>query len=206
MAVPFVWMGTMGTAVMVRQIGQLEGTLGAGADDEVRERFLRQAGRGLDRAYRLAGLLLADAAEAEDATQDALERAWRSLDSLRDPAAFEGWFDRILVNACRDRLRRRSKVRFIPIEGELPSAVTADPFRSTLDRDEALRALDVLDPDEREVVVMHYWADLPLAEVAGRTGRPIGTVKSRLHRALGKLGRAMDGATAPGTHAPGGRR
>jgi len=180
---------------MARPSNGWEGTLGAGTRADTTERFLRQAGSELDRAYRLAGLLLGDGAEAEDATQEALLRAWRGLDTLRDAAGFQSWFDRILVNICRDRLRRRAKVRFLPLE-EGGAAASSDPFRAVVDRDEALRALAVLDPDERLVVVLHYWADLPLTSVAERTGRPLGTVKSRLHRALGRMARQLDAARA----------
>lgn len=195
-------------AIAVARTGNAwEGTLGTGMDTETRERFLRQAGRELDRAYRLAGLLLGDRSDAEDATQEALLRAWKSLGSLRDPAGFQAWFDRILVNVCRDRLRRRSRIRFVTIDGAGVSAdrPTADPFRDVLDRDEALRAIEVLDTDERVVVVLHYWADLPLTAVAERTGWPVGTVKSRLHRALGKLKARLDAPVA-GMDAAGGTR
>jgi len=187
----------MGTAAVACLIGQLEGTLSAGERDseDARERFVRQAGRDLDRAYRLAGLLLGDRHDAEDATQEALLRAWRGLPMLRDPAIFQAWFDRILVNICRDRLRRKTVVRFVEIVDEEAGPPIADPFRSVLDRDESLRALRVLDADERVVVVLHYWADLPLTEVATRAGIPLGTVKSRLHRALGKLERSMTAET-----------
>jgi len=186
-AVSFVWTGTMQTTSLARPWVGWEGTLDVRAQAEVRERFLRLAGGELERAYRLAGLLLGDGRDAEDATQEALLRAWTRLGTLSDPAAFRPWFDRILVNICRDRLRRRVKVRFVPIEAGA-AATTADPFCDLLARDEALRALDALDADERTVVVLHYWADLPLADVAARTGWPIGTVKSRLHRALAKAG------------------
>ena len=194
----------MRTATVARPIGQLEGTLSASESERegevARERFLRQAGRELDRAWRLAGLILGNRPDAEDATQEALLRAWRSLPTLQDPAAFQAWFDRILVNICRDRLRRGARIRFVPIDVEIVGAgpVAADPFRVVLDRDEALRALAVLDADERVVVVLHYWADLPLADVAARAGIPLGTVKSRLHRALGKLGRTLDAAAGGG--------
>jgi DNA-directed RNA polymerase specialized sigma24 family protein len=87
------------------------------AADTRRTAFLAASRPGLDRAYRLAGLLLADAHEAEDAVQDALIVAWQSFDTLREAAVFGAWFDRILVNGCRDRLRRRNVVRFIPIDG-----------------------------------------------------------------------------------------
>ncbi len=153
------------------------------AADQVR----KLAAGSLDRAFRLAGLILGDQHEAEDATQDALLRAWRSAASLRDPAGFQAWFDRILVNVCRDRLRRRGKVRLVAID-EMGIAPTArDPFRSVLDRDEVVRALSMLDDDLRIVMLLHYWADLTLEAVAERVGWPVGTVKSRLHRGLAQM-------------------
>jgi RNA polymerase sigma-70 factor (ECF subfamily) len=149
------------------------------------------AGASLDRAYRLAGLILRDQHEAEDATQDALMRAWRAADTLRDPAGFEAWFDRILVNVCRDRLRRRGKVRLIAIDDAGPMPSQRDPFRTVLERDEVLRALDGLDDDLRIVLLLHYWADLTLDAVAARVGWPVGTVKSRLHRGLARMREQM---------------
>jgi RNA polymerase sigma-70 factor (ECF subfamily) len=155
------------------------GSTQPGADGE----FARLIAYRLDRAYRLAGLILGHAADAEDVTHDAVVRAWQSAGSLRDPATFDAWFDRIVVNACRDRIRRNRKVHFIGIDldGDHPAT---DPFQALVDQDEALRAIRSLDPDERAVVVLHYWADLPLTGVAARLGWPVGTVKTRLHRAL----------------------
>src|SRR4051794_31321867 len=102
---------------------------GSGAADD----FLRLANGELDRAYRWAGVILGDEHEAQDATQDALLRAWRSVGSLRDPNGFQAWFDRILLNVCRDRLRRRGKVRPIAID-ELPLLATVkDPFKALVD-------------------------------------------------------------------------
>jgi RNA polymerase sigma-70 factor, ECF subfamily len=159
------------------------------------ERFLRLANGELDRAYRLAGLILADQHEAEDATQDALLRAWRSAGSLRDPAGFQAWFDRILVNVCRDRLRRRGRVRLITIDDAPSASAERDPFRTIFDRDEVLRAMASLDDDHRIVIVLHYWADLTLEGVAARVGWPVGTVKSRLHRGLMAMRSRLDAAT-----------
>lgn len=151
--------------------------------NEADERFAGQVSRGLDRAYRLAGLILGQANDAEDVAHDAAVRAWQSSGSLRDPAAFEAWFDRIVVNACRDRIRRNRRVRFVELPAEDHRPV-GDPFKALLDRDEILRLITRLSADERVVVVLHYWADLPLTEVAARLGWPVGTVKTRLHRAL----------------------
>lgn len=150
-------------------------------------RFSELATMELDRAYRLAGLVLLDASEAEDAVGDALERAWLRFGQLRDPATFRPWFDRIVVNVCRDRLRRRRVVRFIPLEPAHGRPEPSDPFREVLDRDAMLRTMRSLPDDERLVVVLHFWADLTLQAVAERVGWPVGTVKSRLHRALERM-------------------
>jgi RNA polymerase sigma-70 factor (ECF subfamily) len=161
------------------------------------DRLLKMIDLGLDRAFRLAGLILGDQAEAEDATQEALFSAWRSVGSLRDPDGFGAWFDRILINACRDRLRRRNRVRLIPLEDAGGSLVARDPFRAIADRDEVLQAMARLSDDERVVVILHYWDDLTLEGVSARVGWPVGTVKSRLHRALESM-RAAIGAGAGG--------
>jgi RNA polymerase sigma-70 factor (ECF subfamily) len=163
-----------------------------GPDAEVARRaaFLGATRPALDRAYRLAGLLLADAHEAEDAVQDALVGAWQSFGTLRETDKFDAWFDRILVNGCRDRLRRRNVVRFIPM-GEDIDPAGRDPFQAFIERDALLAGLVRLTPDERIVVVLRFWADLPLEAIAGRLDWPLGTVKSRLHRALERLRGAL---------------
>lgn len=161
-----------------------------------RERFLAAARPGLDRSFRLAGLLLGSAAEAEDAVQDGLLVAWQSFDQLRDPAKFPGWFDRIVANGCRDRLRRRRTVRFIPIAADVDSA-GRDPFRTLLERDALLTGLDRLTADERVVVVLRFWSDLPLEAIADRLDWPLGTVKSRLHRALRRMREHLERTETP---------
>ena len=160
-------------------------------DHARRSRFLAGAGPSLDRSYRLAGLLLGNSHEAEDAVQDALVTAWQGFDKLRDADRFGAWFDRILVNGCRDRLRRRGTVRFIAMDGSIDS-VGADPFRELIERDALLAGLIHLTADERIVIVLRYWADLPLEGIADRLGWPLGSVKSRLHRALGRLRAGID--------------
>ncbi len=159
---------------------------GPDADVARRADFVASARPALDRAYRLAGLLLADATEAEDAVQDALVVAWRSFGTLRETDKFGAWFDRILVNGCRDRLRRRNVVRFIPMSAGI-DPVGRDPFQAFLERDVLLTGLTGLTADERIVVVLRYWADLPLEAIAERLHWPLGTVKSRLHRGLERL-------------------
>jgi len=151
-----------------------------------RQRFLARARPALDRAYRLAGLLLGSGSEAEDAVQDALVIAWQRFEDLREADRFDAWLDRIVVNGCRDRLRRRGTVRFVPLAAEIDPA-GRDPFAAFLERDALLASVDRLTADERIVIVLRFWADLPLETIGERLGWPLGTVKSRLHRALGRL-------------------
>jgi len=133
-------------------------------------------------AYRLARAILLDDHEAEDAVQEASLAAWRKHRSLRDRASFDAWFDRILVNHCRDRLRKRRRavqlasppIGFEPVAPRPETGGDAD-----LDR-----AIEALDVDHRIVVLLRYWQDRTVEDIAVRVGIPAGTVKSRLHHAL----------------------
>jgi len=159
--------------------------------------FLRLADDHLDAAYRLARAILRDSTDAQDATHDAFEQAWRKWSTLRDPARFEPWFDRILVNTCRDRLRStRRQATDISVE----VAITAgDEFGQAHDRDLLANAIAGLSPDHRVVVALRYYRDLPVEEIASRLGIPAGTVQSRLHYALKRLHAAIDTADGKGT-------
>jgi RNA polymerase sigma-70 factor, ECF subfamily len=159
--------------------------------------FLRLADQHLDAAYRLARAILRDATDAQDATHDAFEQAWRKWSTLRDPSRFEPWFDRILVNTCRDRLRSgRRTATDISVE----VAITAgDPFAQAQDRDLLASAIAALPPEHRIVVALRYYRDLPVDEIASRLGIPPGTVHSRLHYALKRLHASIDAADGKGT-------
>jgi RNA polymerase sigma-70 factor, ECF subfamily len=165
----------------------LEGILTRDAEAQPEDAFVRLADKELQRSYRLAGLILGNAHEAEDATQDALLRAWSSSATLRSPTEFQAWFDRILVNVCRDRLRRRRTIRFLPMAAEHEDRPAADPFQELIAQDELLAAMRGLDADLRTVVVLRYWSDLTVDQIAQRIGWRAGTVKSRLHRALSEM-------------------
>ena len=155
--------------------------------------------RHLDRAYRLAGLILGSSDGAEDATQEALLRAWQARNSLREGERFPAWFDRILLNVCRDRLRRQRRITFVQLQVDAPTT-TRDPFAEVLDRDELGRVIATLDPDARMLVVLRFWADLPIDEIASRLNVPAGTVKSRLHRTLGDVADRLNQATKRSRH------
>jgi RNA polymerase sigma factor (sigma-70 family) len=159
--------------------------------------FLRLADQHLDAAYRLARAILRDPTDAQDATHDAFEQAWRKWPSLRDAARFEPWFDRILVNTCRDRLRSgRRRVSDISVEVVVSGR---DPFAQSDDHDVLVKAIAALSPEQRIVVALRYFGDLPVEEIASRLAIPAGTVHSRLHYALKRLHVSIDPADAKGT-------
>lgn len=161
------------------------------------EAFRYLADRELDQAYRLAAVILNDRIEAEDAVHDAALVAWRRWDDLRDPARFEAWFRRILVNGCRDRLRAKARHRVVDLGRELTEAEhpqVADASGGAEARDAADRAIDALGPDERLIVVLRFHADLTVPAIAATIGIPEGTVKSRLHHALRRLRVALEEA------------
>lgn len=144
----------------------------------------------LDAAARL---ILRDPDMARDAVQEALIRAWRDLRGLRQPDRFEPWLYRLTVNACIDQVRHR---RRRPIEVEISPLhdvlSTPDASAALADRELVNGVLARLDERERAIVVLHYFLGLPLTDVAESLRLPVGTVKSRLHRALGDMRMAVE--------------
>jgi RNA polymerase sigma-70 factor (ECF subfamily) len=157
------------------------------------EAFQRLADQHLEASYRLAYAILGNAADAQDATHDAFVTAWRKWSTLRDLSAFESWFARILVNTCRNRLRRLFRTRPLDLSDEL-RATAGDAYRGSDDRALIEAALATLSADHRIVVALRFYRDLTVEEIARWLSLPAGTVKSRLHYALAHMGQAIDGA------------
>ncbi len=149
-------------------------------------------------AYRLAGYLLGDAAEAQDAVQEALIKAWTRWDTLRDRESFAPWFDRIVLNVCRDRMRRHRTLRMVELEAAADVEADDDPFHRMFDRNLLAQAVSRLEREQRIVVVLRFWRDMTLEQIAEVLEIPLGTAKSRLHYALralrAQLGESTDEA------------
>jgi RNA polymerase sigma-70 factor (ECF subfamily) len=159
--------------------------------------FVRLADEHLDRAYRLARAILRDPTDAQDATHDAFVQAWRKWSTLRDPDRFEPWFDRILVNTCRNRLRANRR-QATDISAEVALS-TGDHAARADDREALGAAIAALSPDHQVVVALRFYRDLTVAEIATRLGVPAGTVQSRLHYAMKRLHDAIDVAGPTGS-------
>jgi RNA polymerase sigma-70 factor (ECF subfamily) len=138
--------------------------------------------------YRTAWAILRNDADALDATQDTCLGAWRELPRLRDPARFDAWLMRSLVNRCRTALRSRNRVqvREIQLEGsggmEVPSR-DRDVGESLAASEAIRRAFARLNAEQRTYLVLHYVEHRSILEIAAIVGAPEGTVKWRLSEA-----------------------
>ncbi len=152
--------------------------------------FTALAGARLEAMTRTATAILGNETEAHDAVQEALISVWRELPTLREPDRFDAWAGRILVNACRHALKRRTRIRVreIAVEPETPQ----QPGLSFAEDDALNRAFERLDSEQRALLVMHHLEDRPLAEIAALLGIPEGTAKSRLFTARRALERALE--------------
>jgi RNA polymerase sigma-70 factor, ECF subfamily len=137
----------------------------------------------LDPAYRLAAVMLADHTAAEDAVQEAAVKAWRKLRQLRGEASsLRPWFLSIVANECRMMRRGRwwSVLKFPEVRDQEPDTRPESHI-------DLKRALLRLSPDERLPLVLHFYLDLPIDEVARTLGVSSSAAKSRIYRAAKRL-------------------
>lgn len=148
------------------------------------------------RLQAVAHRILRDADLAEDATQQALMRIWKSLPTLRDPGRFEAWSYQLLIRACHAEARRMRhwspSLQLVETDAHVD-----DPVGGIADRDQLERAFQTLSVDHRAVVVLHHYLDMTLKEVAAALGIPVGTASSRLHYATRALHAALDAGVRP---------
>jgi RNA polymerase sigma-70 factor (ECF subfamily) len=145
-------------------------------------------------AYRLSG----NRPDAEDLTQEAYFRAYRSFEGYEGDRPFENWIFRIVTRLYLDLLRnRRRRVQTVSYDNTLPSEVGGDSVRFEIADDQPSpeqvmienayseplqQALESLTPDQRELIELADVKQVPYTEIAEMLGAPVGTIRSRLHR------------------------
>ena len=147
------------------------------------------------RLYGTALLITGDRGYAEDATQETFVRAWTRIRSLSDSSKLQAWLMRILFNYLKGQKRRKS-VPQVEIEAAYSVANrSGGSDRRTLEgetADEMYNAIAALPEDQRTVLVLRYYEEFSLNEIVEMTGWRLGTVKSRINRALREAKRQME--------------
>ncbi|HEY0187411.1 MAG TPA: sigma-70 family RNA polymerase sigma factor [Cellulomonas sp.] len=166
--------------------------------EQVLDALVRERG---DALVRYAALLTGDLREAEDLTQEALVRTFtRGRTTLREPAAVEGYVRRTILHAYLDGYRRRrlwQDLRHLVARAEVTEAHDA----AADDRTDVRRALALLPPRQRAAVVLRFYDDLTVPEIARRLGVSDGAVKRYLHDGVAALeARLGPVADAPEEH------
>jgi RNA polymerase sigma-70 factor (ECF subfamily) len=149
-----------------------------------------------DRLFGTAARLLRSPDAAGDVLQATLVSIWRELPALRDPDRFEAWASKVLLRRCYDELRRRRReapaIELLAVDTPVPDAAV-----SIAARDQLERAFKRLSDDQRAVIVLRYYRDMSVAEIAEVIGGSEGTIKSRLHYAREALRAAVEADARP---------
>ena len=160
-----------------------------------REAFELLYGRYVRPVFSLALRRLGDRGHAEDAVQEAFAAIWRSASTYRpERGAAGGWLYTVARNAIVDRLRRNGPAA----DAELPELASAEPGPAQQAEESYVswrvhRALEELQPREREVIELAYWSGMSQSEVAEYLGLPLGTVKTRTRSGLARLASVLEG-------------
>ena len=157
--------------------------------DGDREAFRHLVEQYQNPLYGTAYLMTGNAAQAEEHVQEAFLLAWRGIRTFRRGRPLKPWLMRILVNAVLAQRRKRA-LTTVPLEESPPveaPASHAETIEASEERQAVREALAQLTPEHRQVVVLRYFADLTVPQVARSAGVREGTVKSRLHRALRQM-------------------
>jgi RNA polymerase sigma-70 factor (ECF subfamily) len=160
-----------------------------------REAFELLYGRYVRPVFSLALRRLGDRGHAEDAVQEAFAAIWRSAATYRpERGAAGGWLYTVARNAIVDRLRRNGPAA----DAELPELASVEPGPAQQAEDSYVswrvhRALEELQPREREVIELAYWSGMSQSEVAEYLNLPLGTVKTRTRSGLARLASVLEG-------------
>lgn len=156
-------------------------------------------------AQRAAYLVTGDAAEAEDAVQEAFVKAYYALESFEDGRLFKPWLLRIVTNEAHSRRRSVARHARLSLRAQEHFSVqtTPSPESGLLanERSESLiRELNKLPELDRLMISYRYFLDLTPSEMAETFGKPSGTIRSRLFRALARLREQLEAAPEQQSH------
>lgn len=148
------------------------------------------------KTFAVACYITRDRSASEDLTQDAFIKAFDRLDSLRQPEKFGVWIAAIVSNLARDYILRRRRLQFTSEPHHIRNSEAdfdlADALVKREERGMVRAFLGRLSVEQRQVIVLRYYYEMSMEEIAANIGISTGTVKSRLHRAKKKLAMLME--------------
>lgn len=159
------------------------------------EQLVREAQQGDDQAfyqlihmhkermYRVAYAFLRTEVDALEAIQEATCRAYLKLSTVKQPAYFTTWLTRLLIHLCIDEQKRKKRWVLEATDRESIDTSVDHPDERIL----LQTAMERLSPIQRQVIILKYFEDLTIREIASLLGHPEGTIKTWLHKALGAL-------------------
>jgi RNA polymerase sigma-70 factor, ECF subfamily len=171
---------------------------GIGRDKWNKSEFERLLERRIQVLYKIAYSYFKDQQIASDALQDSVLLAFRSIDKLKDKEKFDAWITTILVNRCREILRKNKGVKYEELNDNI--VILNNSFWKTNECDyskidtklDMLNLINKLDEKHREAIRLKYIGDYTLKEIAAVLDIPLGTVKSRLSTGIEKLRELME--------------
>ena len=157
-------------------------------EEKDREIFINSINENRLKMYKTAIAILKNEDDANDAIQDALYSAYKNYDSLKEKSYFTTWIIRILINKCYDIINKNKKIAYIDDSITENTTGVEDNYEveSSLEW-----VLNKIDKDLKEIVVLYYYDELPVGDIAEILEIPQGTVKSRLSRAREQIGKIM---------------
>lgn len=139
----------------------------------------------IEPGFRLALAMLHDAQAAEDAVQEASFTAWRKLGRMHDQGRLRPWFLGVVANKCRNARRSKWSAGVDLGVPEHVSVVSSE--ERTLGGADLRRAIARLGYDDRLVIVLYFYLDMPVEEVATAAGKSVGATRARLYRSIKRL-------------------
>lgn len=133
--------------------------------------------------YRTAYAYLKNEHDAIEAVQETAYRAYKSIQTLKQPAYAKSWMVRIIINVCQDELKKKKRITTQLFREFEITSEDKDSFIETAE------ALESLDPEARELIQMKYFQDMTITQVAHALNMPEGTVKTKLYKTLASLKR-----------------
>jgi len=142
--------------------------------------------------FRTALAILGNEADARDATQETFISSWSRFRDLRDLDRFDAWMGRILINECRMALRKRRRIREVPVDAEASDSADLSDLPNPPDSTDFDDAFGRLSVDQRAILVLHHLHGYGVREIGAWLGVPTGTVKWRLNRARNALRKELE--------------